>query len=134
MRSLTLIPIAVVVFIALFSRGGLAEPTATPKSKMESGIEGLISAGPIHGGPTRQGVSDSRPLANIEFLVKKENSIVAFFRTDDQGRFRVSLPAGHYTISRKDWNAKVGSYGPFEVDVAAGRIKSVQWNCDTGLR
>ena len=133
MRPLTFIP-TVVLFVALFSRVGLAESPSAPKSQPETGFEGIISAGPIHGGPTRQGVPDSGPLANIEFIVEKENKIVASFKTDDRGRFRVSLPSGHYTISRKDWNAKTGSYGPFEVDVAAGQMKVVQWNCDSGLR
>jgi hypothetical protein len=133
MRPLHFIPI-VVVFLALFSGGVAAQPPSTPKSTQETGIEGVISISPIHGGPTRQGVPDSGPLASIDFLVKKEDSIVASFKTDDQGRFRVSLPAGHYTISRKDWNAKTGSYGPFEVDVAAGKMKVVRWDCDTGLR
>jgi len=44
------------------------------------------------------------------------------------------LAPGHYTISRKDWESRVGSYGPFEVDVTARQIKKVQWNCDTGIR
>ena len=65
---------------------------------------------------------------------QKDNSTVASFKTNDEGRFKISLPPGHYTISRKDWNASIGSYGPFEVDVAAGQMKKVQWNCDTGLR
>jgi len=133
MRQLHFIPI-VVVFFAFFSGVAAAQPPSTPTSKPETGIEGVISMSPIRGGPTRQGVPDSGPLANIEFLVKKEDSIVASFQTDDQGRFRVSLPAGHYTISRKDWYAKTGSYGPFEVDVAAGEMKVVRWDCDTGLR
>ena len=133
MRQLPFIPI-IVLFVALFSRAGLAEAPSPPKSQPETGIEGVITAGPIQGGPTRQGVPDSKPLANTEFRVEKGNSVVASFKTDDQGRFRVSLPAGHYTVSRKDWNAKIGSYGPFEVDVAAGQMKVVQWNCETGLR
>ena len=90
--------------------------------------------GPIQGGPTRQGVPDSRPLPNTEFVVLKENSAVASFKTNEEGWFKISLPPGHYTISRKDWNASIGSYGPFEVDVVAGQIKKVQWECDTGLR
>ena len=123
-----------VVLLALFSRFVWAATEATPKPEQETGLEGVISVGPIQGGPTRQGVPDSRPLANTEFLVVKENSTVASFKTDDQGRFRISLPSGHYTISRKDWQASVGSYGPFQVDVAAGQVKRVQWNCDTGMR
>lgn len=122
------------VLLALSSRLVLAETQSTPKPVPETGLEGVISAGPIQGGPSKQGVPDSRPLANTEFLVEKKNSTVASFKTDDQGRFRISLPPGHYTISRKDWKATIGSYGPFEVDVAAGQIKKVQWNCDTGMR
>jgi hypothetical protein len=123
-----------VAFLTLFSRVVPAQPSPTPKPEPETALEGVISAGPIQGGPSRQGVPDSRPPANIEFIVEKENSTVASFKTDDQGRFRISLPSGHYTISRKDWKASIGSYGPFEVDVAAGQIKKVQWNCDTGMR
>ena len=133
MRKPSRLAILVVLF-ALFSRFVWAATEATPKPEQETGLEGVISVGPIQGGPTRQGVPDSRPLANTEFLVVKENSTVVSFKTDDQGRFRISLPSGHYTISRKDWQASVGSYGPFQVDVAAGQVKRVQWNCDTGMR
>ena len=94
----------------------------------------MISVSAVHGGPSRAGVPDSRPLANTAFVVKKGNNTITSFTTDDQGCFRISLAAGHYTISRKDWEGRVGSYGPFEVDVAAGQIKKVQWNCDTGMR
>jgi hypothetical protein len=133
MRKLYSLPIFVVL-LALFSRFVLAETQSTPKPEPETGLEGVISIGPIHGGPSKQGEPDSRPLANIEFIVEKENSTVASFKTDDQGRFRISLPSGHYTVFRKDWKATIGNYGPFEVDVAAGQIKRVQWDCDSGLR
>lgn len=122
------------VLLVLFSRFVMAETQSTPKPDSETGFEGVISVGPIQGGPTKQGVPDSRPLANVEFLIEKENNPVASFKTDDQGRFRISLPSGHYTVSRKDWKAAIGSYGPFEVDVTTGQIKRVQWNCDTGMR
>jgi hypothetical protein len=133
MRKPYLFPIFVAL-LALFSRFGLAETPVTPKAEPGTGLEGVISVGPIHGGPSRLGEPDSKPLANAEFVVLKENSTVASFKTDDQGRFRISLPSGHYTISRKDWKEKIGGYGPFEVDVAAGQIKTVQWSCDSGMR
>src|SRR5438105_13209922 len=84
------------VTFSLFSCVVLAESPSPPKQGPQTGIEGVISAGPIHGGPSRQGVSDSRPLANTEFLVAKENRTVKSFQTDDQGRFQVSLLPGHY--------------------------------------
>jgi hypothetical protein len=132
MRKPSLLPL-LAIFLA-FSHSVVAETQPSPKAAPETALEGVILVGPIHGGPTKQGVPDSRPLANTEFLVMNENSPVTSFKTDDEGRFRISLPSGHYTISRKDWKASIGSYGPFEVDVAAGQIKRVQWNCDTGMR
>jgi len=68
------------------------------------------------------------------FCLKKGNDVVTSFTTDDQGRFRISLPAGHYTVSIKERKGKIGRYGPFEVDVVAGEMKKVEWSCDTGMR
>jgi len=133
MRKPYLLPILAVLFTS-FSHFAGAETPSSPKTEPETGLEGVILAGPIRGGPTKQGVPDSRPLANTEFTVVQGNSTVASFKTDDAGRFRISLPSGHYIVSRKNWQASVGSYGPFQVDVAAGQIKRVQWNCDTGIR
>ena len=59
------------VLLALFSRVLLAETPSTPKAEPETGLEGVILVGPIQGGPTRQGVPDSRPLPNTEFVVAK---------------------------------------------------------------
>jgi hypothetical protein len=108
------------------------QPTAPPEAG--TGLEGSISLHTISGGPVKQGVPDSKPLANTTFDVKKGDLTVASFTTDDQGRFRISLPPGHYSISKKDWKSRVGFYGPFKVDIAAGQIKKVQWNCDTGMQ
>ena len=88
----------------------------------------------ISGGPVKQGVPDSKPLANTTFVVKKGDLTITSFTTDDQGRFRISLPPGHYSISKKDWKSRVGFYGPFEVDIAPDQVKKVQWNCDTGMQ
>ena len=94
----------------------------------------MITLTSISGGPVRRGVPDSKPLADTTFVVKKGEDAIASFTTDSQGRFRISLPPGRYSISKKDWKSRVGYYGPFEVDVAPGQIKKVQWNCDTGMQ
>jgi hypothetical protein len=133
MRKPYFLPLCVVVF-ALVSCSAVAETQPTPKAAPDTGLEGVILAGPVRGGPAKQGVPDSRPLANTEFVVEKENGTVATFMTDEQGRFRISLPSGHYAVSKKGPRASLGSYGPFEVDVVAGQFKKVQWNCDTGIR
>ena len=108
------------------------QPTTTPDNN--TGIEGTISVSPVQGGPTRQGSSDSRPLANTAFAVNRGDRAITSFQTDEQGHFRLTLEPGHYTISRKDWKAAVGSYGPFEVSVSRGKMTAVQWKCDTGIR
>jgi len=103
-------------------------------STPSTGIEGVITISPIQGGPTRQGMPDSKPLPATDFVVQNEKGLVKTFTTDDQGTFRVSLPVGHYTVSRKGEKTRIGSCGPFEVDVAPGKMTRVRWNCDTGIR
>jgi hypothetical protein len=104
------------------------------ETESNTGLEGVIVTAPIHGGPARIGVPNSGPLANVDFNVKKGDEIVASFRTDDKGQFRISLAPGHYIIALKDGKRRFGRYGPFEADVVAGQIKRVEWTCDSGMR
>jgi hypothetical protein len=53
--------------------------------------------------------------------------------TDAEGRFRVLLPPGHYTVLRDDPGARIGRWR-FEVDVKPGEMTSVRWTADTGMR
>jgi hypothetical protein len=90
--------------------------------------------GPTHGGPIRPGIPSSKPFANAEFVVMSDKGQVASFTTDDQGKFHVSLAPGHYNVSLKNRKGGIGHYGPFEVDVVAGKMTRVEWECDTGMR
>jgi hypothetical protein len=100
----------------------------------ESGIEGVITISPAQPGPIRADAAASVPLANATFAVEKNNAEMTSFVTDDQGRFRVSLPPGHYQISLKGRKSSIGRFGPFEADVAPGKMSTVQWECDSGIR
>ena len=113
------------------------EPVRTMSgAEAESGIEGVILMGPTHGGPVRQGEPDSKRLANIKFNVQREGEEkpVTSFTTDGEGKFRVALPAGKYSVMRDGGKRGIGNYGPFEVEVVAGKMSSVQWHCDSGMR
>ena len=99
----------------------------------ESGIEGTITISPARPGPVREGEAASIPLANATFVVENNHGEVASFTTDDKGHFRASLPSGHYKVSLKGGKS-IGRFGPFEVDVAAGKLTNVQWECDSGIR
>jgi len=105
----------------------LAEP--------QTGIEGVITIAPAMPGPVRADAPASVPLANATWLVKNDKGAVAKeFTTDDQGRFQALLPPGRYTVSLKGKKTGVGRFGPFEVDVVAGQVTKVQWQCDSGIR
>lgn len=111
--------------------------TATlPLSAADSatGLEGVITVGPLYGGPSGIGVSDSRPLANTALIAENQKGTVVSFSTDDQGRFHLSLEPGHYTVSLREKRGGIGRYGPFEADVTAGQMTKVEWRCDTGMR
>ena len=100
----------------------------------ETGIEGVILIGPTHPGPVRPGITSTAPLANAAFVVSNETGTIAEFTTDGQGRFKVSLAPGHYTVTRKEQQRGIGRSGPFDVDVVAGQMAKVEWRCDTGMR
>src|SRR4051812_40503674 len=108
--------------ISLFALVSLSNtPTPAP-----SGIEGVILVSPSRPGPLRKDGPSTGPAGNIEFVVKKEDTKVASFTTDAEGRFRISLPPGHYTVLREDPGAAVGHW-QFEVDVRTGEIAKVTW-------
>ena len=115
------------IIASCFSSGQTPFPSGT-------GLEGVITIAPIHPGPTREGIPDSGPLAGAAFSVENEKGLVASFTTDDQGRFRISLAPGHYTVSVQNKERRVRGCGPFDIDVVAAKMTKVEWRCDTGMR
>ncbi len=108
------------VMTASFSSGQTQSGSGT-------GIEGVITFGPTQGGPIRADAPGSKPLASVTFVVENEKGAeVASFTTDDQGRFRVPVTPGHYTVSKEGKKRGVGHYGPFDVDVLAGQMTRVE--------
>lgn len=103
-------------------------------SGAESGIEGAITISPANPGPIRADAPGSKPLASTTFVVENKNGEVTSFTTDEEGRFRVSLPSGHYKVLLKGRKTTIGRFGPFEVDVAPGKVTKVRWECDSGIR
>ena len=89
---------------------------------------------PARPGPVRADEAAWVPLANATWVVENNSGEVASFTTDDQGRFRASVLPGHYKVSLKGRKSSIGRFGPFEVDVASGKMTKVQWECDSGIR
>jgi hypothetical protein len=130
-RSVLAVTCLLISFIAHLA---LAESSPSPSAQAETGLEGLITISPTHGGPIRRGEPSSAPLPRTAFVVRQGDNIVANFETDAEGRFKIPLPAGAYTVAAKDQRHKFGGYGPWPVEVAAGEMKKVTWDCDSGLR
>jgi hypothetical protein len=119
------------LLLALFQFPTMAA-SPTPSS-MPGGIEGVILVSPNRPGPIRKDVPSESPAGNVTFVVKQADAKVASFSTDAEGRFRVSLPPGHYVVTRDDPGARIGHWH-FEAEVRAGEMTSVRWTGDSGMR
>jgi hypothetical protein len=109
---------------------------ASSESKTENtGISGVIMVSPTRPGPTRKGSesANAAPLPNATFSITGDDGAVKTFTTDSNGRFRVSLKPGHYSVLLAE-NRFPKPCGPFEIDVEAGKITDVEWRCDSGMR
>jgi hypothetical protein len=84
-----------------------ATPTPNP---VPSGIEGVILVSPSHPGPTRKDQPDAGPAANVTFTVMKSEAKVGSLTTDADGRFRIALPPGLYTVLRDDPGSRIGHW------------------------
>ena len=116
--------------IALFSMTAVAE--ASPPGT--SGIEGTIVVSPTRPGPIRKDEERSvAPVRNAQFAIKALDSTVKTFTTDNEGRFQVALPPGHYVIVREGAPPRIGRWR-FEADVVAGQVTKVKWTADSGMR
>src|SRR6266850_7114472 len=115
--------------IALFSMTAVATPPPGT-----SGIEGTIVVSPSRPGPIRKDEGPSvAPVRNAQFAIKAGDATVKTFTTDDEGRFQVALPPGHYVILREDPGARIGRWR-FEADVVVGQVTKVNWTADSGMR
>jgi hypothetical protein len=101
---------------ALSAAMACGEPPTDAKTR----IAGVATIGPINAGP----------LARASFTIKAGEQVVASFATDEQGRFSVSLPPGRYIAELNDRMTGTGQCGPFSFEVAAGKMKTVEWHCD----
>ena len=122
------LPFVILTFIVTLAACG-------ESAEHESGVEGTITIGPLHGGSIRQGESGSSPLANAPFTIANDKrERVASFHTDENGHFAIALPIGHYTISHNGERIGMHGFGPFEVSVEARKMTQVDWHADTGMR
>jgi len=99
-----------------------------------TGLEGVITTGPVKGGPSRLGETDSAPVSDVEFEVRNDSGVVTSFKTGADGSFRVAIPPGHYLIRRTGNIPKLGGCRQFTANVNADGFAKVHFECDSGIR
>jgi len=105
--------------------------------KGESGVEGQAVISPAHPGPIRQGESGSAPYqTTLVVLNTGDGREVARVQTGSDGRFRVTLPPGEYTIGppRDQQPRRFGRGEEQTVKVLPGKFTNVTISFDSGMR
>lgn len=110
-----------------------AAETGEAAPEVKTGVEGVVTISPAHGGPIRKGEANAMTLPAVAFAVMKETEQVATFITDGNGRFRLELPPGSYQAAPLS-RPRIGHYGPFPFEVIDGKVTRVEWLCDSGMR
>jgi Carboxypeptidase regulatory-like domain len=98
------------------------------------GLRGTVVISP--GFPVcQEGVSCSRPAADVVLRFVRGGSRVASARTDAEGRYRVGLPTGSFAVRiRGIGPAPLLRLTPHMVRVKRGRMVHVDFSLDIGIR
>ena len=108
-------------------------PTATVSSASESGIDGLVTIGPTCPVQRIESPCPDRSFAADIIVVDSAGRRVASVSSGADGRFRIALPPGSYTLSPQH-KATPPSAREQVVTVVAGSFAVVQIVYDTGIR
>jgi hypothetical protein len=99
-----------------------------------SGLRGLVTRGPIT--PVCMIEQPcSEPATGVTLLFSRNGRLVGRAVTNGDGRYRVRLPAGLYSVKRPGPAATIGrGLEPNHARVRAGRFMRVDFSIDTGIR
>src|SRR5262245_178758 len=124
-----------IIVITLLFLSVCSSVTRSESKTGNTGITGVIMVTPIRPGPVKKGSESptAAPLPNASFTVTSDSGAVTRFTTDTTGHFKVLLEPGHYVVLLAE-NRFPKPCGPFEIDVEAGKMISVEWRCDSGMR
>ncbi len=110
-----------------------AAATATLAPSGDSGIEGTVTIGPTCPVQRIDSPCPDRPYEAIILVLDGDRRQVAEARSGTDGRFRVLVAPGTYTLSPRS-RAAYPHAAEQTVTVADGRITSVQIVFDSGIR
>ena len=98
-----------------------------------SGLRGLVTRGPIM--PVCvAGQPCSGPAKNVTLVFSRNGRVMRRATTNDQGRYRVRLAPGLYSV-RLQVKQRIGrGLEPGRARVARSRFRRVDFSIDTGIR
>jgi Carboxypeptidase regulatory-like domain len=121
-----------VIRSALGTAAILAAFLAADASASAGGLYGTVREGPTQ--PVcRTNARCDRPAAKLRLRFVRNGMTVAATRTDDRGRYRISLRPGRYAV-RAATNGVGSIVEPSQVTVPAARYARVNLYRDTGMR
>jgi hypothetical protein len=101
--------------------------------RSESGIEGLVTLSPTCPGPQRAGQVCEQPYQATISVLDQRGNVVTRIRSGADGRFRVVLAPGSYTL-RPESPGALPRAGELAVTVTAGQFTRVDIRYDSGMR
>ena len=108
---------------------------ANPVGQEESGLTGQVLRGPVVPGPGIEGSPDETPFAAFFHVLDGRDDEVAQFRSDENGRFRIALRPGNYTVVPDDTAPLLfPSRQERSVTVPEKGFAEVVLSFDTGIR
>ena len=119
---------AVLATVLAFLTSGAVQATA-----VRSGLYGVATRGPISPVCVVELPCDE-PASHVTFAFSRNGDVVGRAVTDVDGRYRVHLPAGLYTVRRVSVTGIDRRLDPNEVRVRPRRFVRVDFSIDTGIR
>jgi hypothetical protein len=98
-----------------------------------SGLRGLVTRGPI--APVcAAGQPCSEPAKDVTLVFSRSGRVVRRTRTNDQGRYRVALAPGLYTVRLTPRPSIGRGLAPVRARVVRARFRRLDFSIDTGIR
>jgi hypothetical protein len=108
--------------------------TATAQSTgYRSGLKGTVTRGPTSPVCVAEQPCTA-PAGHVTLLFWRDGRVVARTTTDLTGRYRIGLAPARYRVSRTTATNIGRGLEPILVRVAAGRVNTIDFSIDTGIR
>jgi hypothetical protein len=126
------------IFIAVALVAVLASACAKasdgPGSGGDSGVRGVVVAGPQCPVESADSPCPDAPVPNTEIQVKRSGEVVATATSDADGAFTITLAPGTYTVEAVADPGGIGYAKPVDVTVTDSTFAQVSVVIDTGIR